>query len=183
MATENRLLTEKARETLRGNWETPVIAYLIYLAITSVGGPIGLIIGGPMQLGSSIFALNFTRGKKADFAQILDGFRNFAESLIAFLLIALYSLLWSLLFIIPGIVAALSYSQTFLIMADDKKIKGVGAMKKSKEMMNGYKWKFFCLIFRFTGWFILSILTLGIGLIFLVPYMNISFANFYEDVK
>lgn len=183
MATANRELMTKARGALTGRWETPILAYLIYIIITNVGGPVGLIVGGPMNLGAATFALNFARGKKAEIADVLAGFNNFIESIIAFLLILVYTALWSLLFVIPGIVAALSYSQTFFIMADDKKIKAVDAMKKSREMMNGYKGKLFRLGFRFTGWFLLSVLTCGIGFLWLMPYIQVTFANFYEDIK
>lgn len=183
MNTPNALLTAKSREQLAGKWSEPVLAYLVYLAITSVGGPIGFIIGGPMSLGSSVFSLNFIRGKKAEVAQILDGFKNFAESLIAYLLVALFTSLWALLFIIPGIVVAISYSQTFFLMADDKALRATEAMKKSQELMKGKKWKFFCLGFRFLGWVVLAALTIGIGFIWLTPYVNITLANFYEDIK
>jgi len=95
----------------------------------------------------------------------------------------LFTLLWSLLLIIPGIIASLSYSQTYYILADDEKISAREAIKKSKKIMMGNKWKYFVLGLSFLGWFILSIFTLGIGLIWLLPYMNISMAKFYEDVK
>lgn len=183
MKTENKILMDRARKALAGKWETSVITYLIYMLILNAGGAVSLIVGGPMELGASIFSLNLSRNKKVDYVQILDGFKRFGESLIAYLLIVVYTLLWSLLFIIPGIIAAFSYAQTFFVMADDKKIKGADAIKKSQEMMRGYKWKLFCLMFRFTGWFILSMLTCGIGFLWLVPYMRVSFANFYEDIK
>lgn len=95
----------------------------------------------------------------------------------------LYVFLWSILLIIPGIIAAISYSQTFFILVDKKKISGVEALQQSKEMMQGNKWRFFCLCLRFTGWFIISILTFGIGFLWLIPYMHVSFANFYDDIK
>lgn len=181
--TQNRILMNKARESLAGKWKLSIGTYFVFGLVNNIGGPIGLIVGGPMQLGSSIFSLKIADNKKAEFSQLFDGFRNFSESLLAFLLIFLYTTLWALLLIIPGIIVALSYSQTFYLLADKKHINGIDAMNKSKKMMYGFKWKLFCLIMRFTGWFILSILTLGIGLLWLVPYMQVSFANFYKDIK
>jgi uncharacterized membrane protein len=180
----NQQIMKDARGSLVGNWEVPIISYLVAGLITGVGGPAGLIIGGPMQFGVSVLSLNISRKKKAEFAQIFDGFKDrISESIIAYLLAALYIFLWSILLIIPGIIAAISYSQTFFILAEDKRISGIDAMAKSRKLMNGYKWKFFCLCLRFTGWFIVSIFTFGIGFLWLIPYMNVSFAKFYDDIK
>jgi uncharacterized membrane protein len=185
MKTENKEFMERARKDLSGKWPLAVGTFFVFTLINSIGGRtlIDLIIGGSMQLGVAIFSLNLIRGKKAEFAQIFDGFKYFAESLIAYLLLLLFVLLWSLLLIVPGIIAALGYSQTFFIMADNKTIKGAEALRQSKKMMDGYKWKFFCLGLRFFGWFLLSILTFGIGFLWLIPYATISFANFYEELK
>lgn len=136
-----------------------------------------------MQMGLSRFSLNLARRQKAEIDQLFDGFKNFTNTLVAYLLMVLYVILWALLLIIPGIIAAIGYSQTFFILSDNPKISGQDALKKSKELMKGYKWKYFCLCLRFFGWFLLSILTLGIGFLFLVPYANVSFAHFYDDVK
>jgi len=96
---------------------------------------------------------------------------------------SLFILLWSLLLIIPGIIAALSYSMTFYILADDNSIGAMDAINKSKKMMYGYKWKYFCLGLRFLGWAILCILRLGIGFLWLSPYVHVSVTKFYEDIK
>ena len=181
--TTNKILMTKARESISGQWGLVILSFLVSGLLASVGGPIGLAIGGAIQLGITIFSLNIARRNKIEFQQIFEGFNRFVESLVAYLLMLLFILLWSLLFIIPGIIAAISYSQTFFILADDKKITGVDALKKSKKMMIGHKWKYFCLGFRFFGWFILSILTMGIGFLWLIPYFSVSFANFYEDIK
>jgi uncharacterized membrane protein len=95
----------------------------------------------------------------------------------------LYILLWSLLFIIPGIIVAISYSMVFFILVDDPNIKITEALKKSKKMMFGYKWKYFCLGFRFIGWILLAALTFGVGFLWLLPYMQVSYAKFYDDIK
>lgn len=123
------------------------------------------------------------RNQKEDIKQIFEGFNNFANCLIAYLLMALYVILWSLLFIIPGIIAAISYSMVFYIMVDEPEIGPEAALRKSKEMMYGYKWKFFRLNIRFFGWSLLCILTLGIGFLWLIPYMHVTYVKFYEDIK
>ena len=91
--------------------------------------------------------------------------------------------LWFLLLIVPGIVAALSYSMTFYILADEPDINAKEALEKSKIMMDGHKMDLFLLGLSFIGWALLCILTLGIGLLWLIPYMNVSAAKFYQDRK
>jgi uncharacterized membrane protein len=190
MKTENDLLMRMARESLTGKWGLAVGTFLLYIIIVSVLqvipflGWIGsLIISGPMALGITIFSLSISRNQEARLEQIFQGFNNFGTALSAYLLMALFTILWMLLLIIPGIIAALSYSMTFYIIADDSNIRAMDAIDKSKRMMDGYKWKLFCLGLRFIGWGLLCILTLGIGLLWLIPYMSISVSKFYDDLK
>jgi uncharacterized membrane protein len=91
--------------------------------------------------------------------------------------------LWSLLLIVPGIIAGFSYSLTFYVLADDNSIRARDAIAKSKKMMYGYKWQAFRLVLRFLALSLLGILTLGIGFIWLLPYMYVGWAKFYEHVK
>ena len=72
---------------------------------------------------------------------------------------------------------------TFWILAEDKQIGPHDALKKSYNMMRGNKWKFCCLTCRFIGWFLLSILTLGIGFLWLLPYLYVSSGNFYNEIS
>ena len=188
--TENRILMQMARESLKGKWGLAVGAFFVYMLITFVvqqlpffGFIVSLVISGPLTLGVVLFSLALSRNKQPKFEQIFHGFENFTTALVAYLLMTLFVLLWMLLLIIPGIVAALSYAMTFYIIADDSKIDASQAIKKSKRMMYGYKWKLFCLGLRFIGWALLSILTLGIGFLWFVPYVNISMAKFYDDIK
>lgn len=190
MKTENVVLMRMARESLAGKWGLAIGTFVIYIIIIvainiiPVAGIIGsLIISGPMNLGIVIFSLSLSRNQEARLEQIFEGFNNFGTALAAYLLMALFTILWMLLLIIPGIIAALSYSMTYYILADDNSISARDAINKSKIMMDGYKWKFFCLGLRFFGWGLLCILTLGIGFLWLIPYASVSTAKFYEDLK
>ena len=136
-----------------------------------------------MALGAAIFSLNISRGKEARLEQIFLGFNNFSTALIGYLLLLIYVILWTLLLIIPGIIAALGYSMTFYIIADDPTIKPQDALRKSKTMMNGYKLKLFYLGLRFFLLAILCLLTLGIGFFWLIPYVHVTMAKFYDDVN
>ena len=190
MNTDNLTLMRAARESLNGKWGLAIATFLIYILLTSVPGSIEsrgsiltLIIGGPFALGAAIFSLSISRGKEARLEQIFQGFNRFSTSFVAYLLMVLYVLLWALLFIVPGIIAALSYSMTFYILADDPLINPQDALKKSKSMMDGYKLKLFYLCLRFFLLALLCILTLGIGFLWLIPYVHITTAKFYDDIN
>ena len=92
-------------------------------------------------------------------------------------------MLWTLLFIIPGIIKSYEYSIIPYILADDPEISSKDAFKKAKQMMKGNKWRLFKLEFSFIGWFVLCVLTLGIGTFFLIPYINAANAEFYVELK
>jgi uncharacterized membrane protein len=191
MKTENAELTKMARESLKGKWWLAVGTFFLYMlilgvpnAIPGIGSVAVLIISGPMMLGIAIFVLSISRGQEAKLEQIFMGFQKFGTTLGAYLLMVLFILLWSLLLIVPGIIAAYSYSMTFFILADDNEnIGAMDALNKSKGMMMGHKGKLFCLSLRFIGWALLCLLTAGIGYFWLAPYMEVSFAKFYEDIK
>ncbi|MFC2137945.1 DUF975 family protein [Bacteroidota bacterium] len=188
--TENKVLMEQAREALRGRWAMAIGTYLIYMlliigiqSIRGLGSIASLIISGPMSVGVAIFSLSIARKQDAFFEQIFRGFKKFENSLVAYLIIILFVILWSLLLIVPGIIYAISVSLTFYIIAEDDKIKPKEAIDKSRQMMDGYKAKFFYLCLRFFLWSLLCMLTLGIGFLWLIPWMNVTFAKFYDDIK
>ena len=193
MKTENVVLMRMARESLKGNWGLAIGTFVVYMIIisaiqgiahhTPMVGLVSLIIGGPFALGISIFSLALSRNTEARLEQIFQGFNDFGNTLGTYLLMVLIIILWMLLLIIPGIIVAISYSMTFYIIADDRSLGGMEALNKSKKMMNGYKLKFFYLGLRFFLLALLCILTLGIGFLWLVPYMNVSIAKFYDDIK
>ena len=196
MNTDNLTLMRASREALRGKWGIAILTFFIYSLLTAtstaarphgsmltISTTLTLIIGGPLALGAAIFSLSLSRGKEARLEQLFQGFNNFANALITYLLLLLYVFLWMLLLIVPGIIAALGYSLTFYILADDPNIKPQDALKKSKSMMDGHKEKLFYLYLRFLLLAILCILTLGIGFLWLVPYVHVTMAKFYDDVR
>ena len=190
MMMENKELMAEARASLSGNWGLAVGTFLVFMIIVgsiqlipTIGDVLFLFIAGPMSVGISMFSLSLSRNENARLEQIFEGFRNYGTVLGAYLLMAVFIILWALLLIIPGIIAAIAYSQTFYILAEDDTIGSMEALRKSKEMMNGYKWKYFCLGLRFIGWVLVCVLTLGIGVLWLSPYIQVSYAKFYEDLK
>ena len=196
----------QAREALSGRWGLAVGAFFVYMLIvallssyslsreiSNINGVVRsitisssillLLIIGALELGAATFSLAIARKEEARLNMIFSGFNHYGKTLGLSLLMALFVILWTLLLIIPGIIAALSYSMAYFIMSDDPNIGIMEAINKSKKMMYGYKWKYFCLGLRFIGWMILGILSLGIGLLWVIPYIYISYAKFYEDLK
>ena len=185
----NREIMAQARGSLKGRWGLAIGTVLVYWIICiaaeeipKAGWLISILVSGAMSLGLCIFALSLSRRKNPKFEQLFGGFKRFGVALAAFLLKIIFIILWSLLLVVPGIIASFRYSMTYYIIAENDSIGPLEAIKKSKEMMRGNKWKLFCLCWRFIGWDLLCILTLGIGFLWLMPYRTVAFARFYDDV-
>lgn len=190
MLTENRELMTKARAQLAGKWGIAVGVTFIYCIILLVlniipfiGWLAAVIVSGPLVLGFTIFFLSLARGREVQIGTLFEGFSSFTDALLTYIIMVVFIFLWMLLLIVPGIIKSFSYAMTFFIMADDRSVNGTAAITKSKEMMQGHRWKLFCLWCRFIGWALLCLLTLGIGFLWLAPYASTSMANFYEDVR
>lgn len=187
----NSELRAVSRTTLSGNWMMAALATLVYLLIAGgvssipvAGSVLAIIITYPLAYGFAILFLDlFREGKPIDIGKLFDGFKDFGRVWETLILVAIYTILWTCLLIIPGIVKSYSYALTPFILKDEPELKYNAAIEKSMRMMDGYKMKLFLLDLSFIGWMILSILTLGIGLLFLQPYMNTARAAFYEDLK
>ena len=111
--------------------------------------------------------------------QIFDGFKQFIQAVVASILISIIVGIGILLLIIPGIIASLGLSQTYYIMAQNPGTKATEAMQQSWEMMKGYKDQLFMLGVSFFPWAFLALFTCGIGFLWLIPYMYVSYSNFH----
>lgn len=141
------------------------------------------IISALFSLGYLSFFLKVSRDEKVEINELWSHFSYFIPYIIVTILIALFTTLWALLLIIPGIIAAYSYSMTYYIMLDHKDMKPMDAIRESKRIMNGHKMDLFVLQVSFLGWAILGIFTFGILYVWLIPYMNVTFAKFYDSIK
>ncbi len=186
---------------LAGRWGESVMFTLVYFIIasifsTTVGGVFNLMATGvgsilsllilPMEWGYSVtFLTNHRRedNDPFDISHLFDGYRDFLRIFTTLLLRSIYVFLWTLLLVVPGIIKALSYAMTPFILRDRPDLKNNRAIELSMAMMDGHKVDLFWLYLTFLGWAILCIFTLGIGLLWLYPYMSSTIANFYEDVK
>lgn len=189
MKTTNAALMRMAEASLKGKWALAIGTFLIYAIITGAFGAtkqtgvVSLIIAGPMTLGAAYFSLSISRNKEAHLEQIFDGFKLFTKSLVTYLLMVLFIVLWTLLLIVPGIIAALSYSMSFYILADNPLLTPLEILDESRKMTYGYKWQLFYLFLWFLLLAVLCVLTLGIGFLWLIPYVHITLAKFYDYVK
>lgn len=164
-----------------GTGSDPAIAVNGMMFISEM---VEFMVSGAFMVGFMGFFLGVAQEAEARLELLFVGFQRFFKSFAVYFFYSLFILLWTLLFIIPGIIACFRYAMAFFIIADDEDCGPLEAIGRSKEMMRGNKWKLFCLYWRFLGWWLLAtIFTLGLGYLWLVPYVQTSLAKFYEDVK
>lgn len=205
----NRVLRAYARRQLRGVWGQTALAYfvvsLVYVPanifsvlnslnqfdvevpippVTAHGFAIlTCIIAGPLSLGIAGYFLKRMRGEPAGIQNMFEGLNRFGQGFALSFFTCLFTFLWMLLLIVPGIIKAFSYSMAFFIMNDNPEIKPLEALKQSRLMMKGYKWKLYTLYLSFIGWALLGVASLFIGFLWITPYIYLSVANFYENLK
>jgi len=199
MSHSNQYYKNRALASLEGKWSNGIIASIIYSllsgcvgqgATTFLDGATGYGIYGfwfllclPLGWGITAYFLNLIRDEDIAYERLFDGYKDFIRIFLAGFMVVVCIFAGFMLLIVPGIILAMMFSQTEYILKDDKQISAADAMKKSAEMMKGHKLEFFWLTLSFTGWFILCFLTLGLGFIFLEPYIETTFSHYYEDLK
>ena len=165
----------QARASLKGKWGSMALIWLFFSIVQFVLVPFSILTSGPLLLGYFTITLRILRKQDVSAGMIFGGFSDFGRSFLANLLIGIFVSLWSMLLIIPGIIAALSYSMTYYILADNPNMTASQAITASKEMMKGYKGKLFLLYLSFIGWALLCPLTVGLGYLWLWPYITTTF--------
>ena len=170
-------------------WMMALALCLISTVITTVAGIVvpglgALIITGPLTVslcGSFVAQTRYAREM-----QIEDLFvafkRDFGGCFILALMQAIFIFLWSLLFVIPGIVKSYSYAMCMYIKSDHPDYDWRACLDASRQMMKGNKWRLFVLDLSFIGWYIVGALIIGVGTLWVVPYHQATRAQFYEDL-
>lgn len=155
------------------------------LSFIPVVGPIvsTIIVTPAFTLSISRIYIGITNDKKPEVVDTFSGFDDFWSAFKVNFFMSLFTFLWSLLFVIPGLVKAFSYSMAMYILAENKGKPALECIKESKEMMNGHKFELFVLALSFIGWILLGTITFGILYIWLTPYMSTATANFYQNIK
>ena len=210
-SVSTRMLTDEFTATefwlqFRGIIIGLIVALVIWLIIT-------IVIGGAGKLGYAIFNLKLMDNKEAEFKDLFSQFHRLGDGFCMNFLVGLYTVLWTLLFIIPGIIKTFSYAMTPYILAENPGMTATDAITESRRIMDGNKWRLFCLGFSFIGWVLLcaapaligigiltgialrtqNILTLlwiiplsiplSAGALFLNPYQEAAWAAFYRDIS
>lgn len=141
------------------------------------------IVGAAVELGHNKYYVDLCQNGEPGVGTLFSRFSIFLRALGLRLFTSLFVLLWTLLLIIPGIIASYRYAMAPYIMAQDPTVGIREAVDRSKQMMQGRKWQLFCLQFSFIGWALLCALTLGVGNLWLRPYMQAATAAFYLDAS
>ena len=188
-------LKAMAKQQIKGNIGMLFVVTLIIGAVSAIAGAVAGVVPG-VGLAVSVvvtpaLSLSLVRvylalanaGKKPEAKDAFTGFDDFWTAFKTTFLVGLYTFLWSLLFVIPGIIKAFSYSQAMYIVAENKGIGAREAISQSKAMMDGHKAELFVLGLSFIGWFLLVGITFGIAAIWVVPYMQTTLVNFYNNLK
>ena len=184
------LAKERLGRNIFGNtWMLALLVCLVYGAIVAVAGSVGLGIGavivtGPMTYGLNYVFLKLTReGGEPQVADLFEGFSSdFGQNFLIGLMTGIFTFLWSLLFVIPGIVKSYSYAMAYYVKADHPDYGWRECMDESIEMMRGHKWELFFLDLSFIGWFIVGSLCLGVGTLWVEPYYKATKAVFYQNI-
>ncbi len=158
-------------------------AFFIFLIIALALAVVYFILGSFVGVGYAQFNLNLVDRKEANFDSLFAYFSYWKTTAATRLLQGVYVFLWSLLFIIPGILAGYSYAMTDYILAENPNIRATEAIEQSKALMCGNRFRLFCLQFSFIGWDILATLAFGIGHLWLAPYKQAATAAFYREIS
>lgn len=161
----------------------PRTATVILAVVGSLAGTISLvhfILGGTINLGYTRFLLDQHDHKEPEFKTLFSQFSRFGDGFLQKFLRGLYIALWSLLLVIPGIVKSYSYAMTPYIMIEHPEMTANEAITASRQLMDGHKMELFLLQLSFIGWMILNMFTLGIGSLWLHPYMQATEAAYYR---
>lgn len=185
-AADYRKIANEALKGRRGKFCGYIAVMMLFLTIITFlsqfreawfwSSILSVYFGGIFVTGSATFSIDCLRGKETEFR---DGFNSacfFSPTIVEF-----FELLWSLLLIVPGIIKHYAYAMTFYILQDGN-ISTVAAMRKSTRLMEGNKWRLFCLRISFIGWYLLGVCSLGIGFLWIIPYQKVAEAAFYESL-
>ena len=196
--TENfrpTVLRNQAYEALRGKWTPAVVTSLVFCILLGVAVSLSRVNALLYLIaylgGASIVAIGmlyacwdlFTKGTLPEAGALFAPFKQYARTVGAVLLVFVYTLLWTLLLVVPGIIKAYSYSMTFYILRENPEMTAGDAITASQKMMDGHKMDLFLLSLSFIGWAILASITFGIGYLWLIPYIYTAYAAFYETLK
>jgi uncharacterized membrane protein len=170
----------------------PQVLMAIGMAVLGVLGIVFVIsfllqifLFNPLKIGChAFFSDNIQQDGAAGLDALMTGFRNYGRSFVTMLLRSIFLALWSMLFVIPGLIKAYSYRMVPYIIRDNPELSPTEVITRSRKMMNGHKWATFVMDLSFLGWILLGAITFGLGLIFWTdPYLASTEAALYQELK
>ena len=182
----------KAHEACRPLSSQLALIYLVYAIILGVLcgltviviGAIGLLlVAGPITFGWILICKRVYAKKTPRVADLFMGFNRFGDAFLLYLLSNIYISLWTLFFIIPGIIKIYSYAMAPFILFENPDMSADDAITKSCEIMDGHRWELFCLEFSYIGWAILCLFTFGILIFWVGPRMQVARYAFYLNIS
>ncbi len=174
---------EKMKDFFTNNAEVSGVLLILFFLAAASGVIFGIFVSAPITVGQSRFYLQ-NRLKQGDMGTLFSGFQaGYLNVVKVVFLKNLYIFLWSLLFIIPGIIKTYEYYMVEYILAENPHMDSARALEISREMTQGQKLDIFLLGLSFIGWSILSLMSCGIGFLFLMPYMQATFAELYTALR
>lgn len=184
-------LKSAAKEQIHGKIGIFFIMVLIVLGINTafsyiphnIGTIISFVIAPAFSLSFCMFFLKLTKAEETSVGDLFSGFSKTGRALWLNILISIFTFLWSLLLVIPGIIKSYSYCMSFYILADNPELTASEALAKSQKIMNGHKMELFILDLSFILWLLLVCFTFGIAAIYVAPYIYATKANFYNSIK
>lgn len=193
----SKFFRDAAWQQLTGHWLSAVVFTLVYIAVACLLSNLGnnivptvsillSILIYPMAYSYTIsFLENKRSGKEVEVESLFNEYKsnNFLRIMLTALLQQIYTILWTLLLIVPGIIKSCAYSQTYYVLRDNPELKYNAAIERSMAMMQGHKMQYFLLVLSFIGWYLLTILTLGVLTFWVLPYISCTMAHYYEYVK
>lgn len=188
MQNLNSTFRQQAKESLSGNWGAAILILFVCMLISGVIGLIPIIgylsflISLPLGYGMSIIFLRIARGQSFELGNLFDGFNNYKDVFTTTFICQVLIMLWALLLIVPGIIKAYSYAMVNYILADTGKTN-MQALRESEAMMYGHRRRLFMLDLTFIGLTILSIVSLCIAMLWILPWWYTARAKFYIDLK
>ena len=188
-----REIKAEARKTIRGKLKYLALAMIVHLGISlaaafltalfGFGIVVELLVAVPLSLGVCILYLNLIRKKDIKSTQIFNGL-GYLKTLVPLTIVnSIFIALYTLLFIIPGIIKTFQYSLCHHILVDNPNMSQSEVREESMSMMEGNCLRYLWLHLSFVGWFVLSILSCGVLLFYTIPYMDAATAIFYENLK
>lgn len=174
-------LKAAAKEQIRGNIGILFVIALITGLIT--GTVIGSILIPGLMLSLIAIYLNLTNGQKPSIGDMFCRMGALGKGWWLNILTWFFTSLWSMLFVIPGIVKSFAYSMAPYVLAENPTMTAREALRISKEITKGHKFEIFVLQLSFFWWHLLGMITFGLAYIYVVPYIHATMANFYNSIK